>query len=171
MTLSRVNPDPANQPGCRSGLTGLPRLIRVRSCILTRDLHRLRLILGQDLLTLHLRRATTDSGEHNWIKQTMHLLFILVVLILIPTTRDGVLRCRCFNPANLPRGTRGRWLWWGSPELELEGEGRDTGHGFIQVRAAKVANPTSCLGYHVWRPAIRCWVGWDVLLGTQSSFI
>jgi hypothetical protein len=29
---------------------------------------------------------------------------------------------------------------------------RDT--RFIQVRAAKVANPTSCLGDQVWRPAL-----------------
>jgi hypothetical protein len=25
---------------------------------------------------------------------------------------------------------------------------------FIQVRVAKVASPTSCLGYQVWRPAL-----------------
>jgi hypothetical protein len=31
---------------------------------------------------------------------------------------------------------------------------KDTGHKIIQVRASKVANPTSCLGDQVWHPAL-----------------
>jgi hypothetical protein len=44
---------------------------------------------------------------------------------------------------------------------------------FIQVRAAKVANPTSCLGDQVWRPALGVVPGGieDVRLGTRPSFI
>jgi hypothetical protein len=25
-------------------------------------------------------------------------------------------------------GTRGRWLWWGSPDLDIEGVRKDTGY-------------------------------------------
>jgi hypothetical protein len=41
---------------------------------------------------------------------------------------------------------------------------RDT--RFIQVRAAKVANPTSCLAPCAW-----CWVVHGARLGTRPSFI
>jgi hypothetical protein len=37
---------------------------------------------------------------------------------------------------------------------------RDT---FIQVRVARVANLTSCLDYHMWRPTLGCCVGYGVV--------
>jgi hypothetical protein len=66
--------------------------------------------------------------------------------------------CRCFRPANLPRGgTRGSRLCGEDRDRETENSKvcartRDT--RFIQVQAAKVASPTSCLGDQVWRPAL-----------------
>jgi hypothetical protein len=63
----------------------------------------------------------------------------------VPTEGGG---CRCFRLANLPRGTRGSRLCGGDRDRETENSKvcartRDT--RFIQVRVAKVANPTSCL--------------------------
>jgi hypothetical protein len=54
-------------------------------------------------------------------------------------------------------GTRGSRLCGGDRDREtvnskVRARTRDT--RFIQVRAAKVANPTSCLGDQVWRPAL-----------------
>jgi hypothetical protein len=54
-------------------------------------------------------------------------------------------------------GTRGSRLCGGDRDRETENSKvrartRDT--RFIQVRAVKVANPTSCLGDQVWRPAL-----------------
>jgi hypothetical protein len=54
-------------------------------------------------------------------------------------------------------GTRGSRLCGEDRDRETENSKvcartRDT--RFIQVRAAKVANPTSCLGDQVWRPAL-----------------
>jgi hypothetical protein len=54
-------------------------------------------------------------------------------------------------------GTRGSRLCGGDRDQETENSKvrartRDT--RFIQVRAAKVANPMSCLGDQVWRPAL-----------------
>jgi hypothetical protein len=46
---------------------------------------------------------------------------------------------------------------------------RDT--RFIQVRAAKVASPTSCLGDQVWRPALGVGLRSGARLGTRPSFI
>jgi hypothetical protein len=66
-------------------------------------------------------------------------------------------KCRCFRPANLPRGTRGSRLCGGDRDRETENSKvcartRDT--RFIQVRTAKLASPTSCLVDQVWRPAL-----------------
>jgi hypothetical protein len=54
-------------------------------------------------------------------------------------------------------GTRGSRLCGGDRDRETENSKvcawtRDT--RFIQVRIAKVASPTSCLGDQVWRPAL-----------------
>jgi hypothetical protein len=54
-------------------------------------------------------------------------------------------------------GTRGSGLCGEDRDRETENSKvcartRDT--RFIQVRVAKVANPTSCLGDQVWRPAL-----------------
>jgi hypothetical protein len=54
-------------------------------------------------------------------------------------------------------GTRGSRLCgddrdWETENSKVCARTRDT--RFIQVRAAKVANPTSCLGDQVWRPAL-----------------
>jgi hypothetical protein len=54
-------------------------------------------------------------------------------------------------------GTRGSRLCGGDRDRETENSKvctRTRGTRFIQVRAAKVANPTSCLGDQVWRPAL-----------------
>jgi hypothetical protein len=65
--------------------------------------------------------------------------------------------CRCFRPANLPRGTRGSRLCGEDRDRETENSKvctmtRDT--RFIQVRVTKVASLTSYLGYQVWCPAL-----------------
>jgi hypothetical protein len=70
---------------------------------------------------------------------------------------DVLERCRCFRPANLPRGSRGSRLCGGDHDRETENSKlcartRDT--RVIQVRVAKVANPMPCLGDQVWRPAL-----------------
>jgi hypothetical protein len=69
-------------------------------------------------------------------------------------------------------GTRGSRLCGEDRDQETENlkvcaRTRDT--RFIQVRAAKVASPTSCLGDQVWRPAlvlveIRCPARYPTLL-------
>jgi hypothetical protein len=54
-------------------------------------------------------------------------------------------------------GTRGSRLCGGDRDRETENSkvcARTRGTRFIQVRAAKVASPTSCLGDQVWRPAL-----------------
>jgi hypothetical protein len=90
---------PCNLTWSMGGLTDLPCQIRVRSCISTRNLYRLWLLLRQNIPTLYLWKATTDWGEHNRIKQlsftfqTLNLSSNLhVVLLLISMTRDGILR-------------------------------------------------------------------------------
>jgi hypothetical protein len=72
------------------------------------------------------------------------------------------------------RGTRGSRLCGGDRDRETENSKvcartRDT--IFIQVRVAKVANPTSCLGDQVWRPALGVGLRSDARLGTRPSFI
>jgi hypothetical protein len=65
--------------------------------------------------------------------------------------------CRCFRPANLPRGTRGSRLCGEDRDRETENSkvcARTQDTRFIQVRVAKVANPTSCLEDQVWCPAL-----------------
>jgi hypothetical protein len=42
---------------------------------------------------------------------------------------------------------------------------------FIQVRVAKVANPTSCLGGTSMAPCAWCWLRSGARLGTRPSFI
>jgi hypothetical protein len=54
-------------------------------------------------------------------------------------------------------GTRGSRLCGEDRDRETENSkvcARTGDTRFIQVRVAKVANSTSCLGYQVWRPAL-----------------
>jgi hypothetical protein len=85
------------------------------------------------------------------------------------TTGVGVLDRQTYQG-----GTRGS-------RLCVEDHGRETENSkvcamtqdirFIQVRVAKVANPTSCLGDQVWRPALGVRLRSGSRLGTQPSFI
>jgi hypothetical protein len=52
--LEDLHVEHAVKPDLGGGLTGLPCQMRVRSCISTWNLYRLRLLLGQDLPTLYL---------------------------------------------------------------------------------------------------------------------
>jgi hypothetical protein len=55
------------------------------------------------------------------------------------------------------RGTRGSRLCGEDRDRETENLkvcARKQDKRFIQVRGAKVASPTSCFGYQVWRPAL-----------------
>jgi hypothetical protein len=74
------------------------------------------------------------------------VLRIRPVVMITPTWCAS---CRYFRPAKLPRGTRGSRLCNEDRDRETENSKvctrtRDT--RFIQVRVAKVANPTSYLG-------------------------
>jgi hypothetical protein len=71
-------------------------------------------------------------------------------------------------------GTRGSRLCGEDRDRETENSKvctrtRDT--RFIQVRTAKVASPTSCLGDQVWRPALGVGFRSGPRLGTRPSFI
>jgi hypothetical protein len=106
-------------------------------------------------LTRARRLASMDLGESTSRLILLTRVFrIRPVVMITPTWRAS---CRCFRPASLPRGTRDSRLCGEDRDRETENSKvcartRDT--RFIQVRAAKVANPTSCLGDQVWRPAI-----------------
>jgi hypothetical protein len=74
---------------------------------------------------------------------------IFVFKVLSTSIQIFGANCRCFRPANLPRGYRGSRLCGEDRDRETENSKvcartRDT--RFIQVQAAKVASPTSCLG-------------------------
>ena len=62
MTPGRPAPGLTGQTGPETGETGPKRRIRVRSCILTRDLLGFRLLIRTDLPTLYIWRATADWG-------------------------------------------------------------------------------------------------------------
>jgi hypothetical protein len=71
-------------------------------------------------------------------------------------------------------GTRGSRLCGEDRDWEIENSKvctrtRDT--RFIQVRVARVASTTSCLGDQVWRPALGVGLRSGARLGTQPSFI
>jgi hypothetical protein len=74
-------------------------------------------------------------------------------------------------------GTRGSKLCGEDRDREIENSKvctrtRDT--RFVEVRGAKVANPTSCLGDQVWHPALGVVPRRDcsgARLGTRPSFI
>jgi hypothetical protein len=90
----------------------------------------------------------SESNKRLWV---LHSCWCILVL---PECKRF---CRCFRPANLPRGTRCSRLCGEDRDRETENSKvcvrtRDT--RFIQVRVAKVANPTSGLGDQVWRPAL-----------------
>jgi hypothetical protein len=110
--------------GANDGLTGSYNLIWVRSCILTCDLYRFRLLLGKDLPTQYLWRVTADWGKYNLIN-LLHLLFCLPNLssnlhaapLLISMVVDDILRLvsrrrarwRRPHPDGVPPGWE---LWW-----------------------------------------------------------
>jgi hypothetical protein len=107
-------------------------------------------------LTRARRLASMDLGE-----STSGLIFLTRVLrirpvvMISPTWRAS---CRCFRPANLPRGVPEvvdcavRIVIGETKNSKVCTRTRDT--RFIQVRVAKAASPTSCLGDQVWRPAL-----------------
>jgi hypothetical protein len=106
-------------------------------------------------LTRASRLASMDLGE-----STFRLILLTRVLLIRPSvmiTPTWRASCRCFRPANLPRGTRGSRLCGEDRDQETENSKvctRTQDTRFIQVRVAKVASPTSYLGYQVWRPAL-----------------
>jgi hypothetical protein len=100
----------------------------------------------------------------------------------------------CFRRANPPRdlldveicsvgvldrqtyqgGTRGSRLCGEDRDRETENSkvcARTRYTRFIQVRAAKVARPTSYLGDQVWHPALGVGLRSGARLGTRPSFI
>jgi hypothetical protein len=100
----------------------------------------------------YLQKLTSNMGRHSATE--------VLQRPLNPSTLNrivGVLDRQTYQG-----GTRGSRLCGGDRDRETENSKvcartRDT--RFIQVRAPKVANPTSCLGNQVWRPALG--VGWD----------
>jgi hypothetical protein len=98
-------------------------------------------------LTRARRLASMDLGESTsrFILLT-RVLRIRPVVMITPTWRAS---CRCFSRQTYQGGTRGSRLCGEDRDRETENSKvcartRDT--RFIQVRVAKVANPTSCLG-------------------------
>jgi hypothetical protein len=87
---------------------------------------------------------------------------------------DVELRVGVLDRQTYQGGTRGSRLCGEDRDREIENlkvctRTRDT--RFIQVRAAKVASPTSCLGDQVWRPALGVGLRSGARLGTRPSFI
>jgi hypothetical protein len=81
---------------------------------------------------------------------------------LTPNLRLTQQTCRCFRPANLPRGTWGSrlcgvrsWLW----DLELEGKGRDTGRKIYIGSACQSSEPYVLFGVSMYG-ALRLMLGW-----------
>jgi hypothetical protein len=122
-------------------------------------------------LTRARRIASMDLGKSmSRLILLTRVLRIRPVVMITPTWRAS---CRCFGPANLPRGTRGSRLCGEDRDQETENSkvsARTRDPRFIQVRFAKVVNPTSCLGneYGALRLVLGCS---DARLGTSPSFI
>jgi hypothetical protein len=137
----------SNQPCCLLQCSGTTLRVRLRCPLVF--LHRTDLLRNLFLITL-----------------LLDLLFLLFWTI-IPTV--GVLDRQTYQG-----GTRGSRLCGGDHDQETDNSKvctrtRDT--RFIQVRTAKVASPTSCLGDQVWRPALGVGLRLGAWLGTQPSFI
>ena len=65
-------------------------------------------------------------------------------------------------------------MWCGSPDLELEGMRKDTGHKIYIGSGRQSSGPYVLFGDKVWRPALGVGLvdlSSDVLLGTRPSFI
>jgi hypothetical protein len=116
------------------------------------------------------RLASMDLGE-----STSRLILLTRVLRIRPVvmiTLPGALAVGVLDRQTYQRGTRGSRLCGEDRDRETENSKvctrtRDT--RFIHVRAAKVVNPTSCLGDQVWRPVLgvglfRCPTRYPTLL-------
>jgi hypothetical protein len=55
-------------------------------------------------------------------------------------------------------GTWGRWLWWGSPDLELEGMRKDTGHKIYTGSGRQGGELYVLFGGSSMVPCAWCWV-------------
>jgi hypothetical protein len=77
----------------------------------------------------------------------------------------GWFDCRCFRPANLPRGTQGSRLCGGDRDqkTELDSMRKNTGHKIYTGSGCQGGKPYVLFGDQVWRPALG--VGWDQVPG------
>jgi hypothetical protein len=86
------------------------------------------------------------------------VLRIRPVVMITPTWSAS---CRCFRPANLPRGSQGSRLCGEDRDRLTKNSKVCTGTQdtrFIHVRVAKVANLTSCFGGSSMAPCAWCWL-------------
>jgi hypothetical protein len=99
---------------------------------------------------------------------------ISVINVIVVTIATMIVTVSVLDRQTYQGGTRGSRLCGEDRDRETENSKvcartRDT--RFIQVRAAKVANPTSCLGGSNMAPCAWCWVRSGARLGTRPSFI
>jgi hypothetical protein len=56
-----------------------------------------------------------------------------------------------------PRGTWGRWLWWGLPDLELESTRKDTGHKIYTGPGCQGGEPYVLSGISIYSLSWKYW--------------
>jgi hypothetical protein len=98
-----------------------------------------------------------EASPQSWGETARPKWSSLPRLLTSPSTAKRGAAVSVLDRQTYQGGTRGSRLCGGDRDLETENlkvcaRTRDT--RFIQVRVAKVANPTSCLGDQVWRPAL-----------------
>jgi hypothetical protein len=101
--------------------------------------------------TKKMKRQVQELLDKGFVHESLSPCVVPVILV---PKRDGV---GVLDRQTYQGGTRGSRLCGGDRDQETENSkvrARTRGTRFIQVRAAKVANPTSCLGDQVWRPAL-----------------